>query len=121
MPAMFLLALAAATTPAVPQMSNTDRIAAVCRESVGFNQSMADSETNLAQQGGDYLDALIKVRRDRAKAKYQMANLSKDQDDAVNALCDYYLKGSVDALEGTVAMFKAHPEKPAVAPGTPKP
>jgi hypothetical protein len=120
MSALFLLALAAAAAPATPVMSNTDRIAAVCRESVGFNQSMADADTNLAAQGGDYLDALVKVRRDRAKAKYQMANLSKEQDDAVNTLCDYYLKGSLDALEGTVAMFKAQQDKPRVAPGTPK-
>ena len=120
MSALFLLALAAAAAPATPVMSVQDRVAAVCRESVGFNQTMADSETNLAQQSGDFLDALIKVRRDRAKAKYQMANLSKDQDDAVNGLCDFYLKGAADTLDGVNSLLKARADRPAVAATTPK-
>jgi hypothetical protein len=121
MSALFFLALAAAAAPATPAMSNTDRIAAVCRESVGFNQTIADGETTLAQQGGDYLDALLRVRRDRAKAKYNFTDLTKDQDDAINTLCDFYLKGSTDSLMGAVALFEAHREKAGVAPGTPKP
>ncbi len=117
--ALLTLAAAAAVagTPAQPaQLSREERLEAVCRESAGYEAMRADYARSGQGQDGELLDALVRVRMDRAMAKYGVAD-DGEQRQAVEIVCRYYTKGALNVIEGLARDMLPRPEAAPVAAG----